>query len=104
MRNEPSVSEPMIDLLSDDIAQAKGSLVSSVGRRRPAPSQPSVLPIHQQRHLNVAHGRRTVLGHTRMMGVTTEDDDLALTKPSTLEIRNRILCACRRCGANDRQH
>ena len=30
MWKEPSVSEPMIDLLSDDIAQAKGSFVSAL--------------------------------------------------------------------------
>jgi hypothetical protein len=37
-----------------------------------------------------------------MMGVAAEDDDLALTEPSTLEIRNRILRACRRRDANHR--
>src|ERR1700751_26866 len=42
MRKEPSVSEPMIDLLSDDIAQAKGSLVSALADEdRPQANRPS---------------------------------------------------------------
>src|SRR4026208_1922069 len=42
MRKEPSVSEPMIDLLSDDIAQAKGSLVSALAEEdRPQANRPS---------------------------------------------------------------
>jgi hypothetical protein len=42
MRKEPSVSEPIIDLLSSDIAHAKGSLVSALADEdRPQASRPS---------------------------------------------------------------
>ena len=42
MRKEPSVSEPMIDLLSAEIAQAKGSLVSALADEdRPQANRPS---------------------------------------------------------------
>ena len=65
------------------------------------PSQPLVLPF--QRHLDVAHSRRIIQRHARMMGVATQDDDIALTKPSALEIRNRTLWAHSRPGAMRRR-
>jgi hypothetical protein len=39
-----------------------------------------------------------------MMGVAAEDDDLAFARPSALEIGNRILRACRRCGTDNGQY
>src|SRR5260221_9397437 len=82
----------------------EGLLGAGVGRRRSAPGNPPVLSLHQQRHLDVAHGRRTVRAHAGMMGVAAEDDDLAFARPSAPEIGNRILRACRRCGTDNGQY
>jgi hypothetical protein len=39
-----------------------------------------------------------------MMGVAAEDDDFAFARPGALEIGNRILRACRRCGSDNGQY
>ena len=77
----------MIDLLSAEIAQAKGSLLvlADVDKEWPQASRP--LTVDHKGELKVAHARRRGNGlRAGMMGVVAEDDRLTLARPSAVEI------------------